>query len=83
MSLGDVMMLAIHWKQSKCKMFLVRNIFFVYSEFRYDQRMDAWRDGPSMNGPRRDLCLVSNGTRLFAIGGFDEEKCVSSFPLTI
>ena len=45
--------------------------------------MDAWRDGPSMNGPRRDLCLVSNVTRLFAIGGLDEEECVSSFLLTI
>ena len=41
--------------------------------------MDAWRDGPSMSAPRCGLGFVSDGARLFAIGGYDEEEFVSFF----
>ena len=67
------MLLAINWKLSKCKVFKhlkYEAIFFVYSnKFRYDQRMDAWRDGPSLSIARADFGFVSDGVRLFAIAG--------------
>ena len=66
------MLLAIDWKLSKCKVFKHlkdETIFFVYSKFRYDQRMDAWRDGPSLSTVRSDFGFVSDGVRLFAIAG--------------
>ena len=38
--------------------------------------MDAWRDGPSMSAPRFLLGIVSDGARLFAIGGYYAEEFV-------
>ena len=75
------MIKAIHWKLSKCKIFqLFKYVKFssVYSEFRYDQRMDAWRDGPPMNAPRYDFAFVSDEARLFAIGGYDNRYVLFS-----
>ena len=38
--------------------------------FSYDPRANAWSSGPSMNNARSVLGLVSDGRRLFAIGGY-------------
>ena len=40
--------------------------------------MDDWRPGPSMRAPRGSHGFVSDGARLFAIGGYDV-RCVSFF----
>ena len=73
MLLEERMLMIIDWKMSKCKVFKHlkdETIFFVYSnKFRYDQRMDAWRDGPSLSTTRADFGFVSDGVRLFAIAG--------------
>ena len=37
--------------------------------FSYDPRANAWSPGPSMNNAREFHGLVSDGSRLFAIGG--------------
>ena len=76
------MNIMLNWKLSKCKIFSIVKIqiFFTrYSDFSYDQRMDDWRPGPSMRSPRGSHAFVSDGARLFAIGGYDAEWCVSFF----
>ena len=64
----------IRCKMENIKFFRLFNsktnkILIISIKSRYDARADQWREGPRMNTGRWRHALISDGTRLLAIGG--------------